>query len=107
MNPQTADDEPNEFAALDTLDLIAAFLFQKYGEEGDQRRGSGSGRAALKAGNRVRCVRPGTCGQAKECFQIFLSPSGPASGILKFKVSQISQKPKRDPSSSSFRLVVC
>jgi hypothetical protein len=32
MNLQTADDEPNEFAALDTLDLIAAFLFQKYGE---------------------------------------------------------------------------
>jgi hypothetical protein len=32
MNPQT-DDEPNEFSALDTLDLLAAFLHAKYGPE--------------------------------------------------------------------------
>jgi hypothetical protein len=31
--PQTqTDDEPNEFAALDTLDMLAAFVCQKYGE---------------------------------------------------------------------------
>ena len=32
MTPQP-DDEPNEFSALDSLDLLAAFLHAKYGEE--------------------------------------------------------------------------
>jgi hypothetical protein len=32
MNPQP-DDEPNEFAALDSFDLLAAFLHAKYGEQ--------------------------------------------------------------------------
>jgi hypothetical protein len=31
-NPQP-DDEPNEFSALDTMDLLAAFLHAKYGEQ--------------------------------------------------------------------------
>jgi hypothetical protein len=36
MNPQTqtqTDDEPNEFAALDTLDMLAVFVCEKYGEQ--------------------------------------------------------------------------
>jgi hypothetical protein len=33
MNPQTDDDAPNEFSALDSLDLLAAFLHAKYGEQ--------------------------------------------------------------------------
>jgi hypothetical protein len=34
MTPQIqTDDEPNEFAALDTFDLLAAFVCQKYGEQ--------------------------------------------------------------------------
>jgi hypothetical protein len=32
MSPQP-DDEPNEFSALTTLDMLAAFLHAKYGEE--------------------------------------------------------------------------
>ena len=32
-NPQATEDEVNEFSALDTLDLLAAFLHAKYGEE--------------------------------------------------------------------------
>lgn len=31
MNPQPDDDAPNEFSALDSLDLLAAFLHAKYG----------------------------------------------------------------------------
>ena len=33
MNPQPDDDAPNEFSALDSLDLLAAFLHAKYGED--------------------------------------------------------------------------
>jgi hypothetical protein len=34
MDPQTqTDEEPNEFSALETLDALAAFLHQKYGEQ--------------------------------------------------------------------------
>jgi hypothetical protein len=32
MSPQP-DDEPNEFSALTTLDMLAAFLHAKYGEK--------------------------------------------------------------------------
>jgi hypothetical protein len=32
MNTPQTDDEPNEFAALESFDMIAAFLHQKYGE---------------------------------------------------------------------------
>ena len=32
-NPQATEDEPNEFSALTSLDLLAAFLHAKYGEE--------------------------------------------------------------------------
>ena len=46
MSPQP-DDEPNEFSALTTLDMLAAFLHAKYGERGSKvpepspQRGSG------------------------------------------------------------------
>jgi hypothetical protein len=33
MDPQTADEEPNEFSVLDSTDLLAAFLHAKYGED--------------------------------------------------------------------------
>jgi hypothetical protein len=31
--PQTADDEPNEYSALRTYDLLAAYIFKKHGAD--------------------------------------------------------------------------
>jgi hypothetical protein len=32
-NPQATDEEPNEFSALTSFDMLAAFLHAKYGEQ--------------------------------------------------------------------------